>query len=121
MSTPAAAAAPVETGVTRFEVRDGSRRVSCVVLDDALGAASGLTGPLTDTVRRTSFDRFRTLIDAAAKLKLQAWRGGPGTPLVLTSDDLRRVPPRTGVPAFGSRLRALDRPAVAAAPATRHD
>ncbi len=110
MSTPALA--PVDDGVSRFEVRDGSRRVSCSVPDDALGAASGAALPLSALSRRNAFDRFRTLLDAAAKLKLLAGPAGSLAPLVLTMADLRRVPPRTGVPTFGSRPRAMDRPAT---------
>ncbi len=96
----------------RFEVRDGVRRVSCTVSDEALEAASALTLPSTPLTRRRSFDRFRTLIDAAATLKLATLPRTATGPLLLTRDDLRRVPPQTGAPVFGSALRVLPRVAV---------
>lgn len=86
----------------RFEIRDGTRRVSCTVADDALEAASGLASPSTLALRRRSFDRFRTLIDAAAQLKSRALPLGSDGPIVLTSNDLRSVPWKTGEPLFGS-------------------
>jgi hypothetical protein len=104
-------------GTTGFEVRSGSRRVSCIVLDDALVAASGVAGPLSPLSRRNAFDRFRTLIDAAAKLKMQELPAGAAGPVVLTRDDLRRVPPQTGVPTFGTAPRPPARPAEPGAPA----
>jgi hypothetical protein len=93
------------TGATKFEVRDGIRRIACRVSQEALEAVSGLTAPSTDALRRRSFDRFRALIDAAAKLKLKSLPPGFTGPLALTSQDLRQVPPETGVPAFGSSSR----------------
>lgn len=89
----------------RFEVRDGIRRVVCIVAEEALEAASGLTAPSTNASRRKSFDRYRSLIDAAAKLKLKTMEPGFDGPLVLSSADLRRVPPEVGVPSFGSAPR----------------
>ena len=86
----------------RFEVRAGMRRISCDVSDEALEAAAGLTGPTTTMVRRKSFDRFRTLIDAAARLKLDGLPPEFAGPLILSAGDLRRVPPAAGMPAFGS-------------------
>ena len=90
---------------SRFEVRDGIRRVICTVSEEALEAASGLTAPSTNASRRKSFDRYRSLIDAAAKLKLKTMDPGFVGPLVLSSADLRRVPPEVGVPSFGSAPR----------------
>ncbi len=90
-----------DPGTVRFEVRVGIRRVSCDVLDEALEAASGLAAPSTVVLRRKSFDRFRTLIDAAARLKLGTLPPGFSGPVVLSSGDLRRVPPQAGVPVFG--------------------
>jgi hypothetical protein len=56
-------------------------------------------------LRRRSFDRFRTLINVAAKLKLRTLPPGAIGPIVLTHEDLRCVPPETGVPSFGSSAR----------------
>lgn len=95
----------------RFEVRDGIHRISCTILAEALEAASGMAAPSTPLLRRRSFDRFRTLIDAAAKLKWEALPPGSVGSLVLTSEDLRSVPPQAGVPLFGSSARNLPRSA----------
>jgi hypothetical protein len=89
------------TNLVHFEVRVGIRRISCNVSDEALEAVSGLAAPSTVTLRRKSFDQFRTLIDAAARLKLGTLPPGFVGPIVLSSGDLRRVPPEVGVPAFG--------------------
>lgn len=99
--TPDAACVP-ERNPVRFEVRDGIRRVGCAVSDEALEAVSGLAVPSTAASRRKSFDRFRTLIHAAATLKLGTLPPGFAGPIVLSIGDLRRVPPETGAPAFGS-------------------
>ena len=96
---------PRGTDFSRFEVRDGIRRVICSVAEEALEAASGLTAPSTNASRRKSFDRYRALIDAAAKLKLKTLPPGFAGPLVLSSADLRCVPPEVGVPSFGSAPR----------------
>ena len=95
----------------RFEVRDGIRRISCVVSNDALEAVSGLTVPSTVSLRRRSFDRFRTLINKAATLKLMSLPSGFSGAVLLTSKDLRRVPPEAGAPSFGSSSKGLSRPA----------
>jgi len=84
----------------RFEIRDGIRRISCAVSNEALEAVSGLPAPSTAMLRRRSFDRFRTLINVAAKLKLSTLPSGAIGLIVLTDEDLRRVPPETGVPAY---------------------
>ena len=64
------AGTPFDGNFIRFEIRDGIRRISCAVSDEALEAVSGLPVPSTVVLRRRSFDRFRTLINVAAKLKL---------------------------------------------------
>ena len=89
----------------QFEVRDGIKRVTFSVLGEALDAASGLVAPSTEALRRRSFDRFRSLIDAAAKLKLRTLPPEAVGPLTLSSRDLRNVPPLSGTPAFGSSPR----------------
>ncbi len=94
-----------EPSSIQFEVRDGIRRVTCTVSEEALDAVSGLAGPSSTALRRRSFDRFRGLIDAAAKLKLKTLAPGWVGPLMLSSGDLRSVPPVSGVPAFGSSPR----------------
>lgn len=99
------AVSTLDPNVIRFEVRDGIRRISCTVLDDALEVVSGLTAPSTAMLRRRSFDRFRTLINAAAKLKLGTLPAGSIGPLILSREDLRHVPPETGMPSFGSSAR----------------
>ncbi len=95
-------ASTLDGSVVRFEVREGIRRISCAVLREALEAASGLTAPSTVALRRGSFDRFRTLIDAVPKLKSRTVPSEFIGPIVLTGDDLRSMPPQTGVPPFGS-------------------
>ena len=114
MTRSASAVAAADGNVTRFEFRDGHRRISATVLDDALEAASGLTAPSSAASRRTSFDRFRTLIDAAAKLKLSTLPSGSTGPVVLTRDDLRRVPPQPGLPSYGSPVRSAARSVASA-------
>ena len=94
-------------GGTRFEVRDGMRRISCTVSDEALEAVSGLPTPSSAALRRKSFDRFRTLINAAATLKLVGLPPGFAGPLALDGTDLRRVPAEKGVPVYGSSARVL--------------
>lgn len=89
----------------QFEIRDGARRIVCSISDEALEAASGLAPPSTAVLRRKSFDRYRTLIDAAAKLKLKTLPAAFVGPVVLSSADLRRVRPNAGVPEFGSAAR----------------
>ncbi len=106
--TRAPSASAADRSLVRFEVRDGIRRVSCVVSDDALEAVSGLAAPSTVSLRRRSFDRFRTLINRAAKLKLKSLPSGTGS-VVLTSRDLRCVPPEAGAPSFGSSSRGVTR------------
>jgi len=96
----------------RFQVRVGMRRIDCAVPDEVLEAVSGLASPSTALLRRRSFDRFRTLINAAAKLKSGGLPPDFVGRLMLTADDLRRVPPEPGVPAFGSAARVTNRPAA---------
>lgn len=99
---PQAALDKQEMPLVRFEVRDRTRRIVCAVSDEALEAVSDLAVPSTDIMRRRSFDRFRSLIDTAAKLKLSVMPGNFPGPLLLSADDLRRVPAEQGVPVFGS-------------------
>jgi hypothetical protein len=101
MSGTSNAVPPCEGIFIRFEIRDGIRRISCAVSDEALEAFSGLTAPSTVMLRRRSFDRFHALINVAAKLKLGTLPSGSIGLIVLTGEDLRRVPPETGVPSFG--------------------
>jgi hypothetical protein len=105
MSRTSDAVAARTENFIRFEVRDGIRRITCTVLDDALEAAAGLTAPSSLMLRRRSFDRFRTLINTAAQMKLRSLPAGSIGPIVLTRVDLRGVPPQSGLPAFGSAAR----------------
>jgi hypothetical protein len=105
MSAPDDDTAGAETSVIRFEIRIGNDLVVCGVTDEALDAASGLTDPSTPAIRRRSFDRFRTLIHQAAKMRFQTQPPGRVGPILLTSADLRRVPPQTGYPNFGTAGR----------------
>lgn len=109
----------IEGNVIRFEVRDGIRRISCAVLGDALDAVSGLTVPSTVALRQRSFDRFRTLINVAAQLKLKTLPAESLGPIVLTGEDLHRVPPQAGMPSFGSSARHSARPVGEAAEPSR--
>jgi Protein of unknown function (DUF1488) len=102
--------APPKADGIRFEIRSGMRKVSCSVSDDALEAASGLAAPSTSTLRRRSFDRFRTLINQAATLKLATLPDGCNDLMLLTRDDLRRVPTMTGEPEYGMAVRSRPAP-----------
>ena len=110
MRTTSPAASTAEGNFIGFEIRDGIRRVSCTVLNEALDAASGLPGSSTPMSRQRSFHRFRTLIHAAAILRLKALPQGTLEPIVLTGRDLRSVPPEAGTPLFGSSARQPVRP-----------
>ena len=107
MSTVPSPVPPAEhsAGVTNFEVRDGIRRIRCNISEEALEAVSGLSAPSTNALRRKSFDRFRTLIDAAAKLKLKTLPPGFSGMVAISSTDLRSVPHEAGVPSYGSAPR----------------
>jgi Protein of unknown function (DUF1488) len=105
MTTTPSTATTFDGGLIRFEVRDGIRRIGCTVSDEALEAVSGLAVPSTMVSRRKSFDRFRMLINAAARLKLGTLPPGFAGPLALSSKDLRCVPPEVGFPSFGSTGR----------------
>lgn len=89
----------------RFEVIVGTRRVSCEVSDAALEAAAGLVTPSTSTARRRSFDRFRTLINKAAQMKVARTGTQDNALVMLESEDLRHVPLTKGIPLFGSATR----------------
>src|SRR3954471_5373557 len=110
MATGSNTAVKVKDDAIRFEIRDGMRRVSCVVLNEALEAAAGLSQLSAPMLRRRSFDRFRTLIHAAASARVAALPGFVG-PIILTSGDLRSVPSERGAPVFGSPGRPPPRPA----------
>ena len=110
MATAPDTAVKPEDDAISFEIRDGTRRVSCVVSNEALEAAAGLPELSAPMLRRRSFDRFRTLIHAAAAARLAALPPGFAGPIVLTSRDLRSVPPDRHTPAFGSSGRAPTRP-----------
>jgi hypothetical protein len=104
-TTPGATARhrqPAATDPSRFEIRDGSRRITCTVSDEALAAVSGLEHPATPSQRRDAFSRFRTLINEAARLKAEAAPGEwTNKQMVLGTSDLRRVPQQSGTPVFG--------------------
>ena len=95
----------------QFQVQHGMRRITCTVADDALEAASGLVPPSTLILRRRSFDRFRTLINLAAVMKLARVPPGSDSAMVLTREDLSRVPQETGAPPFGTPARGIKSPA----------
>lgn len=112
MSGMSNAVSPLDGNFIHFEIRDGIRRISCAVSDEALEAVSGLPVPSTVMLRRRSFDRFRTLINVAAKLKLSTLPSRSIGLIVLSGDDLRRVPPQTGEPPFGTSARGATRSAA---------
>jgi hypothetical protein len=112
MSGTSNAVSPLDENFMRFEIRDGIRRINCAVSDEALEAVSGLPAPSTVMMRRRSFDRFRMLINVAAKLKLSTLPSRSVGLIVLTGEDLRRVPPETGMPSFGSSARGPTRTAA---------
>lgn len=109
VSTTSRADSPRVEQLIRFEIREGSRRLSFAVTDEALETASGLNSPSTSIMRQRSFDRFRVLINAAANRKLSRLPPGSIDPIILTSADLRCVAPERGEPAFGSPARERDR------------
>ena len=88
-----------------FEIRDGARRIKCEVSNEALEVASGLAEGSSAMLRRRSFDRFRTLINAAAALRISTLPPGSTASILLTTRDLRRVPAEHGAPAFGVAAR----------------
>jgi len=105
-------ASPAPAGdMIQFQLQHGMRRITCTVSDDALEAASGLVPPSTLMLRRRSFDRFRTLINVAAQMKLARAPLGTDTALLLTREDLSRVPQETGAPPFGTPARGIKTPA----------
>ena len=93
-------AAPID-----FLVRHGVHKVMCTVSIEALEGASGLPPCSKPQLHRRSFDRFRTLIEAAAQRKLADLPAGSVGPITLTSDDLRRVPASVGMPNYAQPLR----------------
>jgi hypothetical protein len=105
MTAPSRTGSALDASFICFEVRDGIRRIACNVSQEALEAVSGLRVPSTTALRRRSFDRGRTLIDAAARQKLRTLPPEFIGPVTLSSRDLQCVPPEAGVPPFGSLLR----------------
>ena len=85
MSGTSNAVSSLHGNFIRFEIRDGIRRISFAVSDEALEAVSGLPAPSTVMLRRRSFDRFRTLINVAANLKLRTLPSGSIGLIVLNS------------------------------------
>ena len=102
MSRKSQATSALHANVIRFEIREGIRRISCAIADDALEAASALTVPSTSVLRRRSFERFRTLIHAAAQLKSRTLPFGSAGPILLTREDFQSVRPQRGGPSYGS-------------------
>lgn len=98
---------PAPPAPIRFEVRGARGRMSCTVSDEALELASSLSAPSTEAMRRRSFDRFRMVIDAAAKLKLADMPAEFRGPLSLSAEDLRRVPAARDMPQFGTASWAM--------------
>jgi len=93
--------APDGNGI-HFEIMDGIRRITCSVPNDVMDAVSGLPGPLTPSLRRRSFDRFRTLIHGAAVQRLKDMPAGSAGPIVLARRDLRSVSLETASSCSGS-------------------
>jgi len=81
------AAAPEGSAIS-FEIRDGIRRIKCSVPNELIDAVSGLPAPLTDGLRRRSFDRFRTVMHGAAMQRLKDLPAGSPGPIVLARRDL---------------------------------
>jgi hypothetical protein len=71
-----------------FEIMDGMHRIRCSVPNELIDAVSGLPAPLTDGLRRRSFDRFRTVMHGAAMQRLKAQPAGSLEPIVLMRRDL---------------------------------
>ncbi|GBQ21422.1 DUF1488 family protein [Tanticharoenia sakaeratensis] len=90
-------------GSIGFEVQDGIRRVRCFVSREALEGAAGLALPSTPSSRQLSFNRFRMLINSAAKAKLARNPLKTGDHLTLECEDLRVMPAEAGVPLFGTQ------------------
>ncbi|TLU73501.1 DUF1488 family protein [Lichenicoccus roseus] len=105
---------PLDPDLVWFQVRNGIHLITCNVSDEALEAVSSLEAESSMSLRRRSFDRFRMLIEAAARLKLTSMPADFSGRLVLSSRDLRLVPPAAGVPVYGSLGRRAPDPAVAA-------
>jgi hypothetical protein len=80
--------APPDSGCIHFEIMDGMRRIRCSVPNELIDAVSGLPVPLTDGLRRRSFDRFRTVMHGAAMQRLKDQPPGSAEPIVLVRRDL---------------------------------
>ncbi|CAM3190234.1 hypothetical protein CFR75_16390 [Komagataeibacter xylinus] len=101
MPTPLPVGAQAKTEAASFQIASGTGRVEFIVSDEALEAAACLARPSTAAARQHAFQRFRVLIDAAAKLKLARSGKTAGATLFLSSEDLRHVPHEKGMPVFG--------------------
>ena len=110
MRAMAIAASADEAGYTPFEVRSGNRRVRCLVADTTLDAASGLSELPTLTLRRRSFEKFRTLIQATAQRMLGELPVGFIGSLVISGEDMRQTTPEQGMAVFGDAGRRNPRP-----------
>ncbi|WP_367117439.1 DUF1488 family protein [Acetobacter sp.] len=96
---------PLSAGYIGFEIFVGTRRVSCGVSNDALDAISCLALPSTPTARNRSFNRFRVLIHKAAERKVLECHDNSNDYILIQSEDLRRIPPESGNPAFTTGIR----------------
>ena len=94
------AAAPI-----KFQVRHFTQKIVCTVSAEALEEASGLPPQSSEQLHRRSFDRFRTLIEAAAQQKLAGLPPEFCGPITLASKDLRRVPHVVGMPPYAQTPR----------------
>ena len=68
MATGLNTAVKLKDDAIRFEIRDGMRRVSCAVLNEALEAAAGLPQLSAPMLRRRSFDRMHIVTGRATHL-----------------------------------------------------
>ena len=102
---PPAAAAPPSGAPIRFQVRHHTHKIACTVSAAALEDASGLPPDSSEQMHRRSFDRFRTLIEAAAQYRLADMPPTFSEPITLTADDLRRVPHVVGMPSYAQLPR----------------
>ncbi len=98
---PGASAAPAIC----FQVRHHTHKIACTVSAEALEDASGLPPASSEQMHRRSFDRFRTLIEAAAQHRLAALPPSFCGPITLTVQDLRRVPHVVGMPSYAQLPR----------------
>jgi hypothetical protein len=108
LPTTAAMRAPVDVAAAPaicFQVRHHTHKIACAVSAEALEDASGLPPESSEQMHRRSFDRFRTLIEAAAQYRLSALPPSFCGPITLTAQDLRRVPHVVGMPSYAQLPR----------------